>query len=286
MRIVIVGSNGQLGTDLCQVLDAAGHDLIRLAHGDIDIRDQSSVDSVLGGVSHDLVVNTAAFHKVELCEQDAMSSFAVNAVGPRNLALACRKVDSVLVHFSTDYVFGGERDSPYKEDDLPGPLNVYGASKLAGEMMLSLTWPKHFIVRTSGLYGIAGSSGKGGNFVETMLRRASDGQAIKVVDDQVLTPTPTKDLALAMSKLILTKAYGLYHASAEGECSWYDFARQIFNISRLEVDLARASSREIASAVKRPSYSVLSKSRLRALGITMPDWNKGLAGYLQSRKRS
>jgi len=286
MRIVIIGSNGQLGTDLCRVFDAVGHDVTRLTHSDIDIRDQSKVDTVLGQISHDLVVNTAAFHKVELCEQDPTLSFAVNAMGPRNLALACRKAGSVLVHFSTDYVFSGDSDSPYKESDLPAPLNIYGASKLSGEMMLALTWPRHFIVRTSGLYGTAGSSGKGGNFVEAMLRKARDRQAIRVVDDQVLTPTSTSDLAVAMSKLILAKEFGLYHVTAEGECSWYEFTRQIFSISGLEADLTPASSREIASPVPRPAYSVLSKSRLGRLGITMPGWSEGLAGYLQSRGQS
>src|SRR5438445_13218415 len=222
MKVAVIGAHGQLGTDLCQVLAAQRFSVVPLTHRDLDVSDSAQVDRVLSSIHADVVISTAAFHKVEECEKQPAQSFAVNAVGPRNLALACRQRNAVLVHFSTDYVFDGAQRRPYTESDLPRPLNVYGVSKLAGEHMLALTWERHFVIRTCGLYGVAGSSGKGGNFVETMLRKAAEGAPIRVVDDQVLTPTFTGDLAEGVARLLDTEVYGLYHISAEGECSWYE----------------------------------------------------------------
>ncbi len=284
MKVVIIGANGQLGTDLCRVLAAQSFSVVPLTHRDVDVSDSAQVDRVLSSIHADVVISTAAFHKVEECEKQPAQSFAVNAVGPRNLALACRPKNAVLVHFSTDYVFDGAQRRPYTESDLPRPLNVYGVSKLAGEHMLGLTWDRCFVIRTCGLYGVAGSAGKGGNFVETMLKKASEGAPIRVVDDQVLTPTFTGHLAEAVSQLIRTEAYGLYHVSEEGQCSWYEFARKIFELEKLPVNLKPVSSREFASPVQRPAYSVLSKQKLRGLGLSMPSWDDGLSRYLSARR--
>jgi dTDP-4-dehydrorhamnose reductase len=286
MKVAIIGANGQLGTDLCRILTGQKISVLPLTRREIDVSDSTQVDRVLGSIQADVVISTAAFHKVEECEKQAAQSFAVNAVGPRNLALACRQNNAVLVHFSTDYVFDGSERRPYAEADLPRPLNVYGVSKLAGEHMARLTWERHFVIRTCGLYGVEGSAGKGGNFVETMLKRASEGLPIRVVDDQVLTPTFTGDLAEAVSKLIRTEAYGLYHVSAEGECSWYEFAREIFELAKLKVDLKPVSSTEFLSPVQRPAYSVLSKQKLAQLGIAMTAWQEGLASYLAARSNA
>jgi dTDP-4-dehydrorhamnose reductase len=168
MKIAVIGANGQLGVDLCRVLSA--ETIVPLTHADLDVSNSERVDQMLGSVAPDVVISTAAFHKVEECEKQPGTSFAVNATGPRNLALACRRINAVLVHFSTDYVFDGSRRQPYVESDLPQPLNVYGVSKLAGEGMVALTWKRHFVIRTCSLYGVAGSSGKGGNFVESSRR--------------------------------------------------------------------------------------------------------------------
>src|SRR5207302_2304106 len=249
-----------------------------------DVTNSTQVDQVLGSIQPDVVISTAAYHKVEECEQDPARSFGVNAIGPRNLALACRCTNTVLVHFSTDYVFDGARQQPYTETDLPHPLNVYGVSKLAGENMVALTWERHFVIRTCGLYGVAGSSGKGGNFVETMLRKAAEGAPIRVVDDQVLTPTFTGDLAEGVARLLDTEVYGLYHISAEGECSWYEFARKIFELEGVKVNLTPVSTREFPSPVQRPAYSVLSKEKLKRLGLAMPKLEEGLARYLAARR--
>jgi dTDP-4-dehydrorhamnose reductase len=284
MKVVIIGANGQLGVDLSHVFTAQNWSVVQLTHRNIDVSLCDPVDSALGSANADLVINTAAFHKVEQCESEPVQSFAVNAIGPRNLALACQRHNAVLVHFSTDYVFDGNRREPYTESDLARPLNVYGVSKLAGEGMVGLTWERSFVVRTCGLYGVAGSSGKGGNFVETMLRKAAERNPIRVVDDQVLTPTFTGDLAHAVSELVRTEDYGLYHVSAEGQCSWYEFARKIFELEGLRVDLKPVSTAEFPSPVRRPAYSVLSKRKLRSIGIEMPSWEEGLGRYLTARK--
>jgi len=283
MRTAIIGSNGQLGRDLCKIFESEQQALTRLTHRDLEVCDAEQVERVLGEIAPEVVINTAAFHQVEKCELDPTMALAVNAVGARNLATTCRRLDAVLVHFSTDYVFGGDQRVPYTETDLPGPLNVYGASKLAGEAMVALTWPKHYIVRTCGLYGVAGSSGKGGNFVETMLKKAGAGETIRVVDDQVLTPTFTEDLAASIGTLIKTGRYGLYHISAEGECSWYEFARKIFELQKIDCNPVPVSTSAVNSSVVRPSYSVLSKVKLNSLGIDTASWNSGLLRYLQSR---
>jgi len=286
MKVAVIGANGQLGTDLCRVLAAQKVSVLPLTRREIDVSDSAQVDRVLGALQADVVISTAAFHKVEECEKQPATSFAVNAVGPRNLARACRQNNAVLVHFSTDYVFDGGQRRPYTESDLPRPLNVYAVSKLAGEHMLRLTWERHFVIRTCGLYGVAGSAGKGGNFVETMLKKAGEAAPLRVVNDQVLTPTFTGDLAQAVSKLIRTEGYGLYHASAEGECSWYEFTRKIFELEKLKVDLTPVSSAEFSSPVQRPAYSVLSKEKLSHLGIAMKTWQEGLASYLAARQNA
>jgi len=284
MKIAVIGANGQLGTDLCRVLAHQDMAVVPLLHRDLDVTNVAQVGQILDSIQADVVISTAAYHKVEECEKQPALSFAVNAIGPRNLAVACQRHNSVLVHFSTDYVFDGQRREPYTESDLPRPLNVYGVSKLAGEGMVALAWERSFLIRTCGLYGVAGSSGKGGNFVETMLRNAAEGAPIRVVNDQVLTPTFTGDLAGAVAKLIRTEAYGLHHISAEGQCSWYEFARKIFELEALKVNLTPVSTSEFPSPVQRPAYSVLSKEKLKRLGLAMPKWEEGLARYLAARR--
>jgi dTDP-4-dehydrorhamnose reductase len=284
MKAVVIGANGQLGSDLCRVLTGQDVSVVPLTRQEIDVADSTRVERVLGSIQADVVISTAAFHKVEECEKEAARSFAVNAIGPRNLALACRQNNTVLVHFSTDYVFDGGQRRPYRETDLPRPLNVYGVSKVAGEHMVRLTWERHFVIRTCGLYGVAGSAGKGGNFVETMLKKGSEDAPVRVVHDQVLTPTFTGDLAEAVSQLIRTGAYGVYHMSAEDECSWYEFARKIFELEKLTVDLKPVSTTEFHSPVQRPAYSVLSKEKLNGLGLRMPSWEHGLTRYLAARR--
>jgi dTDP-4-dehydrorhamnose reductase len=286
MKILLIGSNGQLGTDLHAHLQGAGHSVIAATRETLDICNSEQVNTNIRDAAPELVINTAAFHNVELCETEALQAFGVNAIAIRNLALACANAKSDLMHFSTDFVFGGDARQPYKETDLPGPVNVYGASKLAGEHLLALTMDRHYIVRTCGLYGTAGSRSRYGNFVEKILKRAVAGEPIRVVDDQVLTPTSTVDLAQAVLQLIQYKSYGLYHITNEGECSWYQFACRAIELRGIQADIQPVSSEELGAKVKRPEYSVLSKEKLYSLGTPdMPHWEEALARYLRAKSK-
>lgn len=285
MKIALIGASGQLGTDLRQVLIQGKNDVIPVLHSACDVCMADQVEGLLAACKPDLVINTAAFHKVEECEKNSIKAFEVNAIGALNLARTCQTYGAKLVHFSTDYVFGGDKRTPYQELDRPTPLSVYGASKVAGEHVISQSAERFLIVRTTGLYGHAGSSGKGGNFVETMLKKAADGQTIRVVNDQTLTPTSTLDLARAVQRLVNADASGIYHVTCDGECTWYDFARQIFALESLNADLIPAATSDFPSSVRRPSYSVLSKSRLHTVGLTMPPWEVSLERYIRGRMK-
>ncbi|MBM4068450.1 MAG: dTDP-4-dehydrorhamnose reductase [Planctomycetes bacterium] len=282
MRVLIIGARGQLGTDL--VRELAGWDVSATTSAQLDVCDFGGTRRLLLDLRPELVINTSAYHRVDDCEHEAERAFLVNAHAVRNLAMVCAELDAVLTHFSTDYVFGGERDLPYTESDLPGPLSVYGNSKLSGEHMVRVCCPRHFIVRTCGLYGVAGASGKGGNFVETMLRLARDGKPIRVVDDQVLTPTYTLDLAKKIKELVETDAFGLYHLTSNSSCSWFEFAAKVFELTGVRADLAPTTSAAFAARAKRPAYSVLDNTRMRALGFQdMRPWQEALAAYLQEK---
>lgn len=285
MKVLVIGANGQLGSDLVKVFQAAGDTVVPVTHATLDVCSEEQVADTMAQAKPDVVVSTAAFHKVEECEKKQALSFQVNGTGAMNLAVACQRSGSVLVNFSTDYVFDGKKNGAYEVTDLPAPLSVYGASKVLGEQLVAAYAERYFVIRTCGLYGVAGSSGKGGNFVETMLKKAMAGDAIRVVDDQTLTPTYTGDLAEATRKLILTGKYGLYHISSEGQCSWYEFTRYIFERAGLNANLSPVSSSAFASPVKRPANSVLSKAKLHAAGVSIPSWKDALPRYLEERSR-
>lgn len=283
MRILIIGATGQLGSDLAKIL-ADDCDLVPLSHADLDVCDFVYTRNVLTDAEPDIVINTAAFHRVDDCEEQPEKAFWVNAYAVRKLAQVCAEIDCVLVHLSTDYVFAGEKREPYAEDDVPNPLNVYGVSKLAGEYFVRHICPKHFVIRTSGLYGVAGASGKGGNFVETMIRLAREGKPIRVVDDQVLTPTYTQELAHKLKELLQTEAYGLYHMTNGGQCSWYEFAGKIFELLDMEPDFAPTTSAEFGAKARRPAYSVLAHHRLRQLGLDdLRPWPEALKAYFDEK---
>lgn len=288
MKVAVIGANGQLGTDIVHAFRSAGHELLGLCHQDIEVSSLDSVRSVLEPQRPGVIVNTAAFHELELCETDPEKAYAVNALGARNLALVARSLDAVLVQISTDYVFDGRKTTPYLEDDLPLPLNVYGNTKLAGEFYVRTLAPKHFVVRTSALYGHAPCRGKGGrNFVELMLRLARERKEVRVVNDERVSPTWTRELAEQLAVLITSDAYGLYHATAEGSCSWYEFAAAIFAFAGLSVNLAVADPSEFPAKVPRPKYSVLENARLKQIGLNrFRHWREGLRDYLQQRQSS
>jgi dTDP-4-dehydrorhamnose reductase len=289
MRIVLIGANGQLGSDLVKVLQPVHEKyLTPLTHADVEVTDTKSVEAVMQKYRPEVVLNMAAFHKVDVCEDEVEQTFAVNVYGVRYLALACRAHDATLVHMSTDYVFGGDeaRNAPYVETDTPAPINVYGVSKLAGECFVRYLLDRYFIFRVTGLYGVAGSSGKGGNFVELMLRLAREGKDIRVVDDQRMTPTYTVHLARQIAAVIETEYYGLYHATSRGDCTWYEFAAEIFRQSGLSPNLSRARTGDFGEKATRPAYSVLENKTLQKIGMDMMHpWQEALAAYLEERKQ-
>lgn len=282
MKTVILGAGGQLAFDLKKQLK--DWELVPLTIHDLDITDHDKVDQILKEIQPEVVINTAAFVRVDDCEEQMGKAFQVNAFAVRNLAQTCEEVGCTLVHISTDYVLGGEKQEPYTEEDPPNPLSVYGASKLAGEYFARNYCSQHIIVRSSGLYGIAGSQGKGGNFVETMLRLAEEGKTIRVVDDQVLTPTYTKDLARGIKSLLENGARGVYHLTNQGQCSWYEFAREIFKISGMDPNLAPTTSNEFARPAKRPPYSVLDNQKaVNKMVDKLPAWKDALVRYIAER---
>jgi dTDP-4-dehydrorhamnose reductase len=285
MKLAVLGANGQLGRDLCTRLSG---DVIALTRSQADITSPQAVRKVLSDLRPEVVINCAAFNYVDRAETEPEAAFATNAHAVRNLAIICRDLDCTLLHCSTDYVFGFDqaRTTPYLESDAPGPVSVYGASKLAGEYLLRSLCPKHYVVRTCGLYGVWGSGGKGGNFVETMLRVALAGKPLRVVTDQVCTPTYTADLASALIALLSTNRYGLYHITNTGACSWYDFARAIFEMARVPANLAAITSQEYQAPARRPSYSVLSTGAYESLGLSpVHSWREALASYLREREQ-
>jgi dTDP-4-dehydrorhamnose reductase len=281
MRIMIIGADGQLGTDLTRTLDG---DLVPLIHADVEINDRSSIEAMIVTHKPELVINTAAYHQVDLAEDDPEPAFATNTYGARNLALACAEHDVDLFHVSTDYVFGGAKREPYSETDLPGPLNVYGTSKLAGENFVRALAPRSYVARTTGLFGIAGSREGRSNFVETMIRLAEQGREIKVVADQYVSPTYTHDLAVAMGQLIATRQYGTYHITNSGSCSWFELANAVFAFTKLTPKIRPVTSVEFGAKAKRPLYSVLGNNALERAGMPLlRTWREGLEAYLTER---
>lgn len=291
MNVLLIGAEGQLGHDLrgifadttlhCADLDGSG--LL------LDITNTTAVRSlIVDTLKPDLVINTAAAHNVPQCEDNPALAFAVNATGTRNLAVACREIGARLVHVSTDYVFGDGGTKPYVESDLPQPLSVYAASKLAGEHLIASVLPDHIIVRTAAIYGQAPCRAKGGrNFIDTMLHLAATRPEVKVVTDEITTPTWTLALAKQMRLLSEKAEPGLYHATCQGACSWFDFARAIFEETGTEVKLTPTTSAEFQSPVRRPAYSVLENKHAQDQGLDiMPHWRDALAAYLAIRKGS
>jgi dTDP-4-dehydrorhamnose reductase len=233
-----------------------------------------------------VVVNCAAYNFVDRAESEPETAFAVNAWGVRALAEACSDLDAILVQFSTDYVFGLEerRTVPYEETDPPGPLSVYGLSKLTGEYLVRALCPKHFVIRTCGLYGVWGSGGKGKNFVETILRLAGRAESLRVVTDQVCTPSYTADVAATTAALVRTDHFGLYHLTNAGSCSWDTFARQILELEGVKAEVASITSHEYGAAARRPHFSVLATTKYMSLGLPpLRDWREALAAYLEER---
>jgi len=273
-----------VGSDLTEVLRDTNEDVVSLSRRELDITQSSALREKLSQYHPEVIVNCSVYHPVDECENDPERSFAVNATAVRDLALAAKDLQAAVVQFSSDYVFDGELGRPYTEEDTPTPVSVFGVSKVAGEQLLRAVLPRHFIVRSSGLYGLAGSRVKRGNFVETMLRLATQNGQVRVVDDLRMAQTSTRNLARQVLALIHTEHYGTYHASDHGDYSWYEFAKKIFEYSALEVKVIPVSWRDMPSIAPRPRYSVLENSRLKALGMDqMQPIDVALQAYLKSK---
>jgi len=282
MKVLVTGANGQLGIDLGKVLRDS--ELIPLTHRDIEIGDMNSVKEAFNRYKPDAVINTAAYVRVDDCETEQDKAFLINALGARNIAVVAQELGAKLAHISTDYVFGGVAEAhavPYTEFDTPTPLSIYGKSKLAGEVFVQHLCSRHFIVRTSGLFGIAGASGKGGNFVETILKLGKERDELRVVNDQAFSPTYTKDLAAKIAQLIQTEYYGIFHITNKGSCSWHEFAREILKQARLKTPVIPISSDQYPQKARRPRFSMLDNYQLRLLGMDdMRPWQEALRDYM------
>jgi dTDP-4-dehydrorhamnose reductase len=278
--VVITGGAGQLASDLEIQLETQGHNVQRLARAELDVTDDAGVAARLSPDA-DLVFNCAAFHNVEECETEEKQAAAVNVRAVKRLAERCAEIDASLVHFSTNYVFDGTADDPYREDDLPNPRSVYAITKLAGEHAALAYAPRALVVRTAGLYGLAGSAAKGGNFVQRMAGRAKAGEAIKMVADQRLAPTFTADLAASVAEAVAAGATGLMHLTNAGECSWHEFTQAIMELIGVDVEVEPVKTTRPPGGADRPLNGVLALDAADRLGLAPPrNWRAALADYV------
>ena len=277
MKIIITGAQGQLGQELVKQLDKKyEYDVIKTDRDTLDITNIENVNTFILDQNPDVVINCAAHTAVDLCETDIENAYKINAIGPRNLAIVCEKIGAKLVQVSTDYVFDGNGTRPYREDDINCPNSVYGTSKLMGENFVREFCSKYFIVRTAWLYG------EGNNFVRTMLKLSETNSELNVVNDQIGSPTSTVDLAKAIIDLIHTEHYGIYHGTCEGQCSWYDFAKKIFEIKNIDIKVNPVTSDEFKRPAPRPKYSVLDNFMLKLVGLnSFRKWEDSLEEYLK-----
>ena len=277
MKLLVAGAAGMLGRDVMLAAGNAGHDVVGFGRTELDVSDSRSVDRRLDFERPDIVINCAAWTDVDGAEEAENAAFAVNGTGAGNLAAAAARVGGAVVYLSTDYVFDGAKRAPYVESDQPAPLSAYGRTKLAGEEATAAANKRHFIVRSGGLFGIGGD-----NFVETMLRLASIQNEVLVVRDQVGSPTYTWHLAYGIVRLIEGIEFGIHHMAAAGQCSWYEFAREIFEQAKVECKVLSGTSDMLDRPAPRPAFSALTSQREHA--IRLPSWQDGLAGYLAQRQ--
>lgn len=283
MKVLITGASGQLGLEIIAQLEKQTevYKLVKADRRGLDITNLDEVNKKISLEKPDVVINCAAHTAVDLCEEDIDNAYKVNAIGPRNLAITCEKVGAKFVQVSTDYVFDGKGISPYKEDDITCPNSIYGKSKLMGEQFTKEFCSKYFIVRTAWLYG------NGNNFVKTMLKLSENNKELNVVNDQYGSPTSTVDLAKSIIELINTEYYGTYHGTCEGQCSWYDFAKKIFEINNIDIKVNPVTSEEFKRPAPRPQYSVLDNFMFKLVGLnSFRNWEDALKEYLKEESLS
>lgn len=277
MKIIVAGGKGQLGLELSKQLSLhSKYEVISTDRNELNILDFYQVNSFVEEIKPDVIINCAAHTAVDLCETDVENAYKINALGARNLAMCCEKIGAKFVQVSTDYVFDGRGTRPYREDDITCPNSIYGTSKLLGEQFTKEFCSKYFIIRTAWLYG------DGNNFVKTMLKLSETNNELNVVDDQIGSPTSTVDLAKAIINLINTEYYGTYHGTCEGQCSWYEFAKKIFEIKNIEITVNPVTSEQFKRPAPRPAYSVLDNFMLKLVDLnTFRKWEDSLEEYLK-----
>jgi dTDP-4-dehydrorhamnose reductase len=277
-KILIFGSTGQLGTDLVNIFQASGSfEVIPLTHEDADCRDADAVRRVVRHIVPLFVINCAAYVRVDDCEDHPLEAFEVNAIGALNIARASADVDARCVYISTDYVFDGEKKSPYQESDRPNPINVYGASKLAGEYCVRQSAPRWLIVRVSSLFGNSGARGKGGNFIETIIAKSKTGEPVRVIDDIRITPTYTKDAAMLMKAMLDKDMCGIVHSANRESCTWSEFAKSALSLCNISTEVIPVPSSAYQARARRPRCSALAPTIHLP---QMPVWRDALMRYL------
>ena len=284
-RAVVFGSRGQLGVELMRELARRGYRVDGFDRPEMDITDKDLVERCVAELDPAVVFNAAAYNQVDVAEEEPQAAFLVNALAVRNIALACRQADAVLVHYSTDYVFDGAAGRPYTEEDPPHPLGAYAVSKLAGEIYAQAYLEAPLIIRTSGLYGPGGLHTARGNFLELMLRLAASGKPIRVVEDHVASPTYAPALAARSIDLVERRQEGVFHVGGGTAISWFDFARLIFQAAGLQPELQPTNERAYRTAAHRPKFSALSNARMERVGLEpMPPLELALKSYFTLRK--
>lgn len=284
MKILLIGATGQLGGDLLR--NNRDHEIVAPDRQQLDLANTVQLESKVRDVAPDVVINCAAFHNVPLCEEKPDQAFMINCVAVGKLAAACRQANTQFVTFSSDYVFGGDQRTPYPESAPPRPLQIYGISRAAGEYAALSAAPEHaIVVRTCGLYGRSGAKSKGGNFVDNRVADGVSGRVLEMASEQIVCPTATDDLSRAVLQLIVHpgREAGIYHLACEGEASWYDLTRAIYDILGLKAELRPVDRKGWAGNMRRPLYSVLANTRARKLGIVLPQWREALQRYLSER---
>jgi dTDP-4-dehydrorhamnose reductase len=282
-RPLILGARGQLGTDLG--IELADRNPVMPDRRQVDLEDPSSLAAMLARWRPSIVINAAAYTNVDHCELHPDRALAINALAVERIARLCALAGTPFAHVSTDYVFAGSATEPYDESDEAAPINVYGISKLGGELLLKVHGARWFIFRTSGLYGTAGASNKGYTFIDRILGQAQRGEAVRVVDDITFSPSYTVHVAQAMRAIIESGRFGLYHVTNTGTCTWHEFAREAFAQAGLTPELHAIKSADFPSAVARPPYSVLGHGEIaRARLRDLPSWQDGLRDYLAARR--
>ena len=281
MRVAVIGSTGQLGSELLHVLRAGGYEVFSLGHGDIECTDPMSVETALTAIGPDVVVNAAACVGVDACEDQVQEAFGINAFGALNVARVCARLHALCVYVSTDYVFDGGKGAPYTEEDHPSPVNIYGASKLAGECLVRQTSPRWLIVRMASLIGKAGARGKSGNFIEAVLAKARAGGPLRVINDIRMSPPFAQDAARALERMIRDQATGMLHLTNAGSCTWYEFARAALALTGLDVALEPISARDYPARARRPRNSSLESTRINgSADQLLRPWQVALKAYL------